>query len=319
MPVRTVLSSSYTGIDGTNPKRSVMNQDQIRRQELSNFLRTRRARISPAGAGLPAAQRRRTPGLRREEVAQLAGVSVTWYTWLEQRRPIRVSAGVLDSLARVLKLDPIERTQLFQLAARQPILHTRPRKEKVSPLIQRLVDQEHTYSVVILGRRWDLLGWNRVARAFFMDFETLPAGERNLVWLVFTNRAMRSLLADWPSRARDVLARFRADYGRQTGDPQFVELVERLKSVSPEFAEWWPHHDVLQQGEGRKYYNHPAVGRVVGEHITLSVSDNPELRLAIVAPTADPDSIAKFQEIVKSSETTPASACIQLGLISGAG
>jgi transcriptional regulator with XRE-family HTH domain len=318
MPVRTVLSSSYTGIDGTNHKRSAMNQDQIRRQELSNFLRTRRARISPAEAGLCAAQRRRTPGLRREEVAQLSGVSVTWYTWLEQCRPMKVSAGVLDSLARVLRLDPIERTQLFQLGACQPILHTRPRKEKVSPLIQRLVDQEHTYAVIIIGRRWDVLGSNRVARAFFMDFETLPAVERNLVWLVFTNRVMRSLLADWPSRARDVLARFRADYGRQTGDPQFVELVERLKSVSPEFAEWWPHHDVHQQSEGRKYYNHAAVGRVLAEHITLSVSDNPELRLAIVAPTADPDSIAKFQEIVKSSETTPASGCIQFGLISTA-
>jgi transcriptional regulator with XRE-family HTH domain len=296
-----------------------MNQDENRRQEFSDFLRTRRARIAPADVGLPADQRRRTPGLRREEVAHLAGISVTWYTWLEQRRPISVSAGVLDSLARVLRLDPIERTQLFQLAARQPILHPRPRKEKVSPLIQRLVDQQHTYAVLIMGRRWDVLGWNRVARAFFLDFETLAAAERNIVWLVFTNRAMRSLFVDWPSRARDALARFRADYGRQAGDPQFVELVERLKSVSPEFAQWWPHHDVLPQSEGRKYYNHPAVGRLVAEHITLSVSDNPELRLTIIAPTSDTDSIAKFRAIIESFETTPRPAHGHRDLIDRAG
>jgi transcriptional regulator with XRE-family HTH domain len=296
-----------------------MLHDEIRRQELSNFLRTRRAKVSPADVGLAANSRRRTPGLRREEVAQLAGVSATWYTWLEQRRPIRASAGVLDSLARVLRLDPIERTQLFQLASRQPAFQPISRKEKVSPLIRRLVEQEETYSVLIMGRRWDVLAWNRVARAFFLDFDTLPAAERNMVWLVFTSRAMRSLFEDWPSRARDVLARFRADYGRQAGDPQFAHLVERLKSVSPEFAEWWPHHDVLPHSEGCKYYNHPAVGRLVGEHITLSVSDNPELRMTIIAPTADPESIAKFRAIIKSFKTTPSADRMHRGLISKAG
>jgi transcriptional regulator with XRE-family HTH domain len=296
-----------------------MLNDEIRRQELSDFLRTRRAKVSPADVGLPGSSRRRTPGLRREEVAQLAGVSATWYTWLEQRRSIRASAGVLDSLARVLRLDPIERTQLFQLASRQPALHPRSRKEKVSPLFRRLVDQEGTYSVIIMGRRWDLLAWNRVARAFFLDFETLPAAERNMVWLIFTNRAIRSLFVDWPSRARDVLARLRTDYGRQAGDPQFAELVERLKSVSPEFAEWWPHHDVLPHSEGRKYYNHPAVGRLVGEHITLSVSDNPELRMTIIAPTADPDSIAKFRAIIQSFKAAPLSVRVPHGLISKGG
>ena len=118
-----------------------MTKDQIRRQELSDFLRSRRGRIAPTDVGLPATNRRRTPGLRREEVAQLAGVSATWYTWLEQKRPIGVSAGVLDSLARVLRLDPAERTQLFQLALRQPVLDSPSRPETVSPLIRRLLDQ----------------------------------------------------------------------------------------------------------------------------------------------------------------------------------
>jgi transcriptional regulator with XRE-family HTH domain len=284
-----------------------MSQDEIRRQELSEFLRTRRARVSPVAVGLAASSRRRTPGLRREEIAQLAGVSTTWYTWLEQKRPIKASAGVLDSLARVLRLDSIERTQLFQLAARAPALYSSSRKEKVSPLLQRLIDQEQIYAVFLMGRRWDLLAWNRMARAFFLDFEALAPSERNLVWVFFTNRAMRSLLVDWPSRARDVLARFRTDYSRHVGDPQFDELVERLKTVSAEFAAWWPHHDVLPHSEGRKHYNHPVVGRLVAEHITLSVSDNPEVRLTIIAPTGDADSTAKFRGVAKSFKPRGAS------------
>jgi transcriptional regulator with XRE-family HTH domain len=274
-------------------------KDEIRRQELSDFLRTRRARISPAAAGLPAGLRRRTPGLRREEVAQLAGVSATWYTWLEQRRPIRASAAVLGNLAGVLRLDPIERTQLFQLAQRQPALDASPHRERVTPLLQRLVDQNQAFPVVILGARWDVIAWNRAARAFFLDFEAVPTAERNMVWLYFTNRALRSLFVDWPSRARDVLARFRADYGRHAGDLRFVQLVERLKTISPEFAQWWPRHDVVTHSEGRKNYNHPAVGRLVGEHISLSVTDNPELKVVIITPTAEADSVAKFRAIVE--------------------
>ena len=213
-----------------------MTKDEIRRQELSDFLRNRRGRIAPADVGLPATNRRRTPGLRREEVAQLAGVSATWYTWLEQKRPIGVSSGVLDSLARVLRLDPAERMQLFQLALRQPVLESLSKRETVSPLIRRLLDQTDPIPAFVLGRRWDVLAWNRAALAFFFDFEQVPANERNTLWLIFTNSTLRSLLVDWRSRAQDTLARFRADYGRHAGDAHFVQLVERLKSVSPEFA-----------------------------------------------------------------------------------
>jgi transcriptional regulator with XRE-family HTH domain len=161
MLVRTVLSSSYRGIDGTTHTWSTMNQDEIRRQELSSFLRTRRARISSADVGLPAAQRRRTPGLRREEVAQLAGVSVTWYTWLEQKRPISVSAGTCDSLARVLHLNPAERTQLFQLALRQPVIDATSQCETVSPRLQQMLDHSATMPAFVMGRRWDVLAWNQ--------------------------------------------------------------------------------------------------------------------------------------------------------------
>jgi transcriptional regulator with XRE-family HTH domain len=285
-----------------------MSPDEIRRHELSNFLRTRRARISPMEVALPGNGRRRTPGLRREEVAQLAGISATWYTWLEQSRPISVSAAMLDRLARVLRLNPIERVQLFQLALRQPVFDSRPEAEGISPLLQRMLDQMEGFPALIVGRRWDVLAWNLAARAFMADFETMLVAERNLVWLIFTDSTLRSLLIDWPTRARDVLARFRADYGRHAGDSNFVQLVERLKSVSAEFAEWWPRHDVRPQTEGLKQYNHPLVGRLQAEHVTFSVSDNPELRLTIFAPVASGDSVAKLQRLInsfKAANTTP--------------
>ena len=275
-----------------------MTKDEIRRQELSDFLRNRRGRIAPADVGLPATNRRRTPGLRREEVAQLAGVSATWYTWLEQKRPIGVSSGVLENLARVLRLDTAERMQLFQLALRQPVLDSPSRPETVSPLIRRLLDQTDPIPAFVLGRRWDVLAWNGAALAFFLDFEQVPASERNMLWLVFTNSKLRSLIVDWPTRAKDTLARFRADYGRHAGDAHFVQLVERLKSVSPEFAQWWPRHDILPMTEGRNVYDHPQVRRMIVENTMFSVVDNPELRLVVFLAAGASNSIVKMKKVV---------------------
>ena len=273
--------------------------DEIRRQELSDFLRNRRGRIAPSDVGLATTNRRRTPGLRREEVAQLAGISATWYTWLEQKRPIGVSCGVLDNLARVLRLDAAERMQLFQLALRQPVLDSVSKRETVSPLIRRLLEQTDHIPILVVGRRWDVIAWNRAALAFFQDFERMPVNERNLLWLLFTSPSVRSLVVDWRLRAQDTLARFRADYGRHVGDAQFVQLVEQLKSVSIEFAEWWPRHDILPMtAEGRSLYDHPLAGRMVVEVTILSLVDNPELRVFVFLAAAASNSIAKMKNIV---------------------
>jgi transcriptional regulator with XRE-family HTH domain len=277
-----------------------MNHDEIRRQELSDFLRTRRARVSPADVGLTANQRRRTPGLRREEVAHLARMSITWYTWLEQKRPIKVSTGMLDNLARVLRLDPIERKQLFQLALGQPVVDSASQRETVSPRFQRMIDHNGKMPAFVMGRRWDVLAWNQAARAFFFDFEQVPADQRNMVWLIFTKLALRSLLVDWPTRAQDALARFRADYGHHVGESYFVELVERLKAVSPEFAEWWPRHDIRPMAEGCRQYNHPLVGRILVDTMSFSVADNPELRVFCFLPTAEANSISKMRKVIAS-------------------
>jgi transcriptional regulator with XRE-family HTH domain len=279
-----------------------MTRNEIRRQELANFLRTRRARISAIDAGLPGAPRRRTPGLRREEVAQLAGMSVTWYTWLEQARAISVSAEMLDNLARVLRLDGIERVQLFQLASREPVLDTKPKAQRISPLLKQLLDQMEELPAFILGPRWDVLRWNLAAGAFF-GFPEITAEERNLVWLVFTNPGFHSLIVDWPARARDVLARFRVSYGRHAGDKHFVQLVDRLRVASAEFGEWWPRHDVLPQSEGLKRYNHRLVGRLQLQHISFAVMDDPELLLTIMAPAPTADSRAKLRQLIDRSKS----------------
>jgi transcriptional regulator with XRE-family HTH domain len=284
----------------------MMTRDEIRRQELSNFLRTRRARVSAADVGLPTASRRRTPGLRREEVAQLAGMSVTWYTWLEQARPISASAQMLDSLARVLRLDGIERVQLFQLALRDPVLGSKPKTQRISPLLKQMLDQMENLPAFIAGPRFDVLGWNLAAGAFF-GFSSIAAAERNMVWLFFTDSTLRSLIVDWPTRARDALARFRVNYGRHAGDKHFEQLVDRLKSVSAEFAEWWPRHDVQPASEGLKRYNHPLVGRLQLQHVSFSVMDDPELTLTIMAPARTTDSLAKLQQIIKHSKSSNAS------------
>jgi transcriptional regulator with XRE-family HTH domain len=277
-----------------------MTKDEIRRQELSSFLRTRRERLRPAEVGLPQNGRRRTAGLRREEVAQLAGMSATWYTWLEQRRPIKVSVNLLENLARVLRLNQVERLQLFQLALRHPVTDVLPRRDEVSPLIQRTLDRLETVAAILLNPRWDVLAWNMAARAFFFDFENVHREERNLVWLAFTSPALRSLLVDWPTRAQDIMARFRGDHGRHVGDPRFVQLTDGLNASSPEFARWWPRHDVRPQSEGRKAYNHPIAGQILAEHLTFSMTDNPDLRLTIFTPIAIGDSIAKFRRVLSS-------------------
>jgi transcriptional regulator with XRE-family HTH domain len=276
-----------------------MKQDEIRREELSDFLRSRRARVSPADIGLSASPRRRTAGLRREEVAQLAGISVTWYTWLEQKRPIKVSSGTLDNLARVLRLDPVERIQLFQLALRPPVVDTASQQETVSPVLQRMIDQTAMPSLV-LGRRWDLLAWNLAARAFFVDFQKISADERNLVWLYFTDPVMRSLIVDWPTRVQGLVALFRYDYGRHAGDTYFVELVQRLIAISPEFAEYWPRYDLLSITERSWQYRHPLVGSMVADAVTFSIVDKPEQRVTVLSPSTKADSINKMRILIEA-------------------
>jgi transcriptional regulator with XRE-family HTH domain len=220
------------------------------RRELGAFLRSRRERLTPAEAGLPRTGRRRTPGLRREEIAVLAGISATWYTYLEQGRDIRASDQVLTALAAVLRLDRHERGHLFQLAG-----HARPSEEPESLPAEvagiPLLLQPHP--AYIIDGNYDVLSHNQAAEELFPNLTT---GRPNFVRWVFLEPAARDIVADWAPEARGLLARLRMLAGRHPGDPRYTRLIDELTEHSPEFRTWWPQYDVQAQRSGRKRLRH---------------------------------------------------------------
>ncbi|MGF1481406.1 MAG: helix-turn-helix transcriptional regulator [Cyanophyceae cyanobacterium] len=269
-----------------------------RLKALSSFLKNRRSRISPGEVGLPEGVRRRTPGLRREEVAQLAGVGVTWYTWIEQGRDIQVSVQVLEGIARALKLNLDERNHLFLLADQSPPIASIQSQESVSPLLLQALDRFSANPAYITGQRWDLLAWNQSACAVFGDFGSLPLQERNILWFVFTNENLRQNLVDWEAHARLVLAQFRASYSRYIGDPWFVELINDLEVASPKFRLWWVEHDVLGRIDGHKEIAHPLVGRLALNYVVFKVADRPNLEVVMYLPLPESDTALKLQQLL---------------------
>lgn len=276
-----------------------MTQDEIRRRSLSEFLKTRRARLSPTDVGFSNGRRRRTPGLRREEVAQLAGVGVTWYTWLEQGRDITVSDEVLDSIARTLQLDAYEIYHLYSLAKRQtPLLNHVADVEHVPPHLHRLLQHQGIYPAFIIGRYWDILAWNTSANLLLGELDRLLPDERNQMWHVFVNPMVRQCLVDWEEHAQRMVAEFRESYGRYIEDPAFTAFIERLKANSPEFAEWWSKHDVVGKLNVHKVFNYPDVGRLEFEQSTLMLSDMPHLRMIVKIPCAGTDTAEKLRMLL---------------------
>jgi transcriptional regulator with XRE-family HTH domain len=200
-----------------------------RRSELADFLRKRREALKPEDVGLPNGGRRRTPGLRREEVAALAGVGTTWYTWLEQGRDVRASQQVLESLAEALRMNAAEHSHLMLLGRGDEITPVQPRSETLEPTIQRLVENLGPSPACIIGRRWDYLAWNRAFSVVFCNPMKYPEGRRNQLWSMFMDPVRRARSTDWETGARAALARFRADNARHLGDPDFEELIEDLR------------------------------------------------------------------------------------------
>ncbi|HTK08189.1 MAG TPA: helix-turn-helix transcriptional regulator [Ktedonobacteraceae bacterium] len=273
-------------------------QESQRLQELGDFLRTRRARLAPSDVGLPQGSRRRSPGLRRAEVAQLAGISVDWYTWLEQGRSITVSTQLLESLVRTLRLNANEREHLFFLAHQQPPPARILEPETVSPTLQHFLDHQGLSPAFVLGRRWDVVAWNEAARAVFGDYGQMTTFERNTIWRFFTSPAHRQFLVDWERHARRVLAQFRATCGRYPDDPRLAELIHNLLLRSPEFRAWWPDHEVLGAEEGHKTFNHPQAGYLMFEHLTFQVFDAPDLKVNVYTPLDEADTPAKISQLL---------------------
>ena len=277
---------------GTNGER--------RRAELADFLRRRRESITPQDVGLPNGGRRRTPGLRREEVAQLADVGATWYTWLEQGRDVRASLDVLESISRALRLTPAERTHLVLLGRGEDPPPCKSLAERVSPTLKRLIENLGPNPAYVLGRRWDYLAWNRARSALMGDLGKVPRASRNHVWLHFMDPARRELLPDWERVSRLLVAKFRADSARHLGDPAFEQLIDALRKSSPEFCGEWKRHEVARAGEGRREINHPVAGRLVFEHAVFNPAEAPDQRLVLYSPVAESDTPAKLAELMEA-------------------
>lgn len=260
--------------------------ERERRRALADFLRKRRASLSPIDVGLPPGIRRRTPGLRREEVAQLASIGTSWYVWLEQGRDVHPSAQVLESLAQALRLTLNERRHLFLLAGQPLPAQAAPLEECVSPALQQVLDDLDPAPAYVMGRRLDYLAWNKAADALFAISGASSPYARNLVWRLFTSPTMREW-THWEQIARGTLAEFRAASARYPGDSCFEELIEELKQVSPEFCRWWPHHDAPGSLDGHKAIGHPTLGRLEFEHFNLLVLSNPDMRVTIYTPLAE--------------------------------
>ncbi|WP_078969601.1 helix-turn-helix transcriptional regulator [Streptomyces natalensis] len=282
--------------------------DLERRRRLAEFLRSRRERITPSEAGIPAGPRRRTPGLRREEVAQLSGVSVTWYTWLEQARDITVSRQVLTSLARALMLSSVERRHLFALADERP--PEQPPVRGPGPALQRLVDALTPHPAYLLDANWDLVGWNRAEAGLIGDPALLEPAERNLLWLVFTDPALRTLLVDWEGQARDLVAQFRADTRGQFGEARFERLTGELRRRSAEFRTWWEAHDLADFGTTRRKFAHPAVGPLTFDYVKLAALDAPGVKLFACMP-ADAETGRKLPELAAAGANTEAAVATE--------
>lgn len=262
-----------------------------RREELRDFLRSRRARLTPADVGIAAAGRRRTPGLRREEVALLAEVGVSWYTWLEQGRDINVSVDVLDAISRALRLSEAERTHLYVLAGLNPP-QAAPRDTSVSVELRQLIDAWHPRPALLLDRYWNLLALNDMARTVFgYDSE-----DRNCLISYFTNDRYRSMHDNWESLAPSVVAAFRADAARAPGDPEFARVIDELSAVSPEFVKQWARHDVGDHAQTVKAVTHPEAGELVFDKTALVVADRPDWRLELYNPR--PGTLEKLVSLV---------------------
>jgi transcriptional regulator with XRE-family HTH domain len=262
------------------------------RQELADFLRARRGQLSPREAGIEPGPRRRTPGLRREEVAQLSGVSVTWYTWLEQARDITVSGQVLDSLARALQLDAAEKLYMYTLADQQGVVRQEI-GDAPSAQLQRLVDALNPNPSYLIGPSWDLLAWNAAEAGLIGDPARRPRHERNIIRMVFTDPETRGLLADWRAQASGLLAQFRADAVRNLGDPRFEQLSDELYAASAEFRELWDEHRVADFGSARWEFDHPRLGRLAVDYVRLAALQFPGVKLFTCLP-ADPETEAKL-------------------------
>ena len=274
------------------------------RAQLSEFLKSCRGRLSPQAVGLPPGGRRRTPGLRREDVAALAGLSATWYTWLEQGRDVRASDRVLESLSRTLRLSNEERDYLFSLAQNRPAPLQATRVEEVPESVMRTLDALNVPAEVITPR-WDVVYWNSMVTRCFRDYAGIEPERRNLLRILMTSPEYQVDPEDFLSMARRITAKLRVDYSQASGDPSFDALIEEMSEVSPIFRELWRSPEIRTRSEGVHLLRHPQLGGITFEHTSYVVEGAPSLRVVLFAPH-DAESARKVTQIAGQAEQTKA-------------
>ncbi|NRD79840.1 helix-turn-helix domain-containing protein [Bacillus sp. BRMEA1] len=269
-----------------------------RYEELARFLRIRRERISPKQVGLPESGRRRTPGLRRGEVALLADVGLDWYTYLEQGRHINVSTEVLERIAVALRLDESERKHLFFLARKQlPLVETKI-SGQVSQALQSFLDSQNTSPANVMDARMNIIAWNEAYCALNGDLSILSDKERNFVWMTFTSPRFRYIKGDqWELHARRIAAKFHAGYARHVDDPWWSEQFEELCKASPEFQEFWESHEVLDAIDATKSLRCPNLGILNFDHVSFQYLEDPSLTVSIHVPHRD-GTVEKMQQML---------------------
>jgi transcriptional regulator with XRE-family HTH domain len=267
---------------------------------LGTYLRDRRTRLDPASFGL-AGTRRRTAGLRREEVAQRANISATWYTWLEQGRGGAPSADVLDRIARALMLTDVEREHLYHLALGRPPEIRYHASEGITPRLQRLLDALEVSPAIIRTATWDVIAWNRAATVVLTDYAALEAHQRNILRLIFGDTRIRAAQTDWDSVARFVVGSFRADAARAGAVSEVSALVDELCASSPEFAALWRDNDVRTHGEGVKHLRHPVLGPIAFEYSAFAVDGRPDLSMVVYNPATEADA-ARIRSVLAEGE-----------------
>jgi transcriptional regulator with XRE-family HTH domain len=257
--------------------------DKARRAELGGFLKARRAALRPEDLGLPPGPRRRTPGLRREEVALLAGVGVSWYTWLEQGRPINASWQVLDAVARTLQLDGAGRWHLYRLAEAMPV-RSLVKATDVPASVSEVLHSLDPLPAVLINSRFDILGTNDAHEEMFWDWHTLPCVHKNLLWCAVTEPRAREQFLNYDEEIPYMIARLRASYAQHIGDPEWEEDIRRLAGLSLEFAELWARHEVAGPAARTLRFRHPEAGLMTLTRTELDVSAATEMRISVYTP-----------------------------------
>ncbi|WSG85817.1 helix-turn-helix domain-containing protein [Streptomyces sp. NBC_01727] len=270
-------------------------ETEVRRQELAGFLRSRRERITPEQVGLPHGRRRRTPGLRREEVAQLSAVGVTWYTWLEQARDIQVSPQVLDALARALLLDRSERSHLFSLAG---AVDPAPGTEcpSITPALREMLWKLDPIPACVQNSRYDILAYNRSYGRLLCDLDAVAPENRNCMLLSYTDENWRASVVDLPEMNRVMAAKFRASMAEHLAEPAWKALLKRLETASPEFREIWARHEVVGPGGRTKLFRNAWVGLVRLDHTDLWLGPSTGPRMVTYVP-ADEESRERLERL----------------------